>query len=132
LTASFHWPSSSNCDVYIFVSTLRTLSRAVLSLSEERQGGPSVGKLLADRVGVTAPRQCCCLAINRADIVQDSTGLVTFVTNTGSFDTFNLTSGSHTKFAHSTIIHAGYVTPLRDGNHRFFDNEFNVAVIFCD
>ncbi len=29
-----------------------------------------------------------------------------------------------------TPKHAGYVTPLRDGNHRFFDSEFTIVVIF--
>lgn len=57
---------------------------------------------------------------------------MTFGTSTGSFDALNLTIGLHTELVRSTIIRAGYVTPLRDGDHCFFDNEFTVAVNFRD
>ncbi len=54
----------------------------------------------------------------------------TFGSNAGSLDAINMTFALHTEIARNTIIRAGYVTPLRDGNHRFFDSEFTVAVIF--
>lgn len=69
-------------------------------------------------------------ALTDADVVSDSDKIVTFGANTGSLDAINLTIGVHAEIARSTIIRAGYVTPLRDGNHRFFDSEFTVAVIF--
>ena len=69
-------------------------------------------------------------ALNRADVTSDSTGLVSFGNNTGRFDVLNLTIGLHTELTRSTIIRAGYVTPLRDDDHRFFDNEVTIAVLF--
>lgn len=68
--------------------------------------------------------------LNRADIVTDRDQIVTFGANSGSLDAINMTFALHTEIARSTIIRAGYVTPLRDGNHRFFDHEFTLAVIF--
>jgi hypothetical protein len=68
-------------------------------------------------------------ALNRADFTSDSTRLVTFG-NTGRLDVLNLTVGLHAEIAQSTILRAGYVTPLRDDNHRFFDCEVTVALIF--
>lgn len=69
-------------------------------------------------------------ALNRADVVSDNNDIVTFGANTGRLDAINLTVALHTEIARSTIIRAGYVTPLRTGDHRFFDHEFTVAVIF--
>lgn len=69
-------------------------------------------------------------ALNRADVVSDSNQIVTFGANSGSLDAVNMTFALHTEIARSTIIRAGYVTPLRNGNHRFFDHEFTLAVIF--
>lgn len=69
-------------------------------------------------------------ALNSADVVADRDQIVTFGANSGSLDALNLTIALHTEIARSTIIRAGYVTPLRDGNHRFFDSEFTIAVIF--
>lgn len=69
-------------------------------------------------------------ALNSADIVTDRNQIVTFGANSGSLDAINMTFALHTEIARSTIVRAGYVTPLRDGNHRFFDHEFTLAVIF--
>ncbi len=69
-------------------------------------------------------------ALNRADVVSDNNQFVTFGANSGRLDAVNMTFALHTEIARSTIIRVGYVTPLRDGNHRFFDHEFTVAVIF--
>lgn len=69
-------------------------------------------------------------ALNSADIVTDRNQFVTFGANSGRLDAVNMTFALHTEIARSTIIRAGYVTPLRDGNHRFFDHEFTLAVIF--
>lgn len=69
-------------------------------------------------------------ALNRADVVTDVNQVITFGADTGRLDAINLTVALHTEIARSTIVRAGYVTPLRDGNHRFFDHEFTVAVIF--
>ncbi len=69
-------------------------------------------------------------AINSADVVLDNTTLVEFGGNTGSFDVLNLTLGLHTEIARSTTLRAGYATPLRGADHRFFDSEVTVAVIF--
>lgn len=69
-------------------------------------------------------------ALTNADVVADRNKVVTFGSNAGSLDALNLTVALHTEIARNTIIRAGYVTPLRDGNHRFFDSEFTVAVIF--
>ncbi len=69
-------------------------------------------------------------AFNSADVVTDRNQFVTFGTNSGRLDAVNLTFALHTEIASSTIIRAGYVAPLRDGNHRFFDHEFTLAVIF--
>lgn len=69
-------------------------------------------------------------ALTSADVVSDSDQIITFGANTGSLDAINLTIGVHAEIARSTIIRAGYVTPLRSGNHRFFDSEFTIAVVF--
>ena len=69
-------------------------------------------------------------ALNSADVVTDRNQFVTFGANSGRLDAVNMTFALHTEIARSTIIRAGYVTPLRDGNHRFFDHEFTLAVIF--
>ena len=69
-------------------------------------------------------------ALNSADVVTDRNQIVTFGANSGRLDAVNMTFALHTEIARSTIIRAGYVTPLRDGNHRFFDHEFTLAVIF--
>lgn len=69
-------------------------------------------------------------ALTDADVVADRNKIVTFGANAGSLDALNLTIALHTEIARSTTIRAGYVTPLRDGNHRFFDSEFTIAVIF--
>jgi hypothetical protein len=69
-------------------------------------------------------------ALNSADVVVDRNQIVTFGANSGRLDALNLTMALHLEIARSTIVRAGYVTPLRDGNHRFFDHEFTVAVIF--
>ena len=69
-------------------------------------------------------------ALTDADVVSSANQQVVFGANSGSLDAINLTIGLHTEINRSTVIRAGYVTPLRDGNHRFFDSEFTVAVIF--
>ncbi len=69
-------------------------------------------------------------ALNSADVVTDRNQIVTFGANSGRLDAVNMTFALHTEIARSTIIRAGYVAPLRDGNHRFFDHEFTLAVIF--
>ena len=69
-------------------------------------------------------------ALNNADIVAARTQTVTFGTNTGRLDTLNMAFGLHAQLARSTVLRTAYITPLRDGNHRFFDGEFTVAVIF--
>lgn len=69
-------------------------------------------------------------ALTSADVAADRNNVVTFGSNAGSLDAINMTFALHTEIARNTIIRAGYVTPLRDGNHRFFDSEFTVAVIF--
>lgn len=69
-------------------------------------------------------------ALNDADVVTDKDQIVVFGANAGRLDAVNLTIGLHAQIARSTTIRAGYVTPLRDGNHRFFDSEFTVAVVF--
>ena len=69
-------------------------------------------------------------ALNSADIVTDRNQFVTFGANSGRLDAVNMTFALHTEIARSTIVRAGYVAPLRDSNHRFFDHEFTLAVIF--
>lgn len=69
-------------------------------------------------------------ALTDSDVVTDRNNIVTFGANSGSLDALNLTIALHTEIARSTVVRAGYVTPLRDGNHRFFDSEFTIAVIF--
>ncbi len=69
-------------------------------------------------------------ALTSADVAADRNNVVTFGSNAGSLDAINMTFALHTEIARNTIIRAGYVTPLRDGNHRFFDSEFTIAVIF--
>ena len=69
-------------------------------------------------------------ALNGPDVVADRNKIVTFGANSGRYDALNLTIALHTEIARNTTIRAGYVTPLRDGNHRFFDSEFTVAIVF--
>jgi hypothetical protein len=69
-------------------------------------------------------------ALNSADALVDRNQFVTFGANSGRLDAINMTFALHAEIARSTIVRAGYVAPLRDGNHRFFDQEFSVAVIF--
>lgn len=69
-------------------------------------------------------------ALNRPDRAADSDQLVNIGVGAGRIDALNLTIGLHTEIARSTIIRAGYVTPLRSGNHKLFDSEFTLAVIF--
>lgn len=69
-------------------------------------------------------------ALNDPDIVSARDKALTFGTNTGRVDSVNMAFGLHAQLARSTIIRTAYVTPLRDGNHRLFDGEITVAVIF--
>ena len=69
-------------------------------------------------------------ALTSADVVADTDNIVTFGANSGSLDALNMTVGLHAEIARSTTIRVGYVTPLRDQNHRFFDSEFTIAVVF--
>ena len=55
---------------------------------------------------------------------------VSFTANTNRIEVVNLTIGLHTQISRSTIIRAGYVTPLGNDEHRFFDSEVTLAVIF--
>lgn len=69
-------------------------------------------------------------ALNRPDVSSDSNQVVNIGVGAGRIDALNLTIGLQTEIARSTILRAGYVTPLRSGNHKLFDSEFTLAVIF--
>lgn len=69
-------------------------------------------------------------ALNNADIVRAADQSLVIGSQTGRLDTLNMAFGLHTQLGRSTILRTAYITPLRDGNHRFFDGEFTVAVIF--
>lgn len=69
-------------------------------------------------------------ALNDADLVRDSKQIVTFGAGNSRFDVLNLTAGLQANIAESTIVRVGYVTPLRGDDHRFFDHEITVAVVF--
>lgn len=68
--------------------------------------------------------------LNSTNAVSDRDQIVTFASNSGRLDVLNLTVALHTEISRSTTIRAGFVTPLRGHDHRFFDSEFTVAVIF--
>lgn len=69
-------------------------------------------------------------ALNDADFVRDSKNIVTFGAGNSRFDVLNLTVGLQADLANSTLVRVGYVTPLRGDDHRFFDHEITVAVVF--
>lgn len=69
-------------------------------------------------------------AVTNADVAADKGQIVTFGSSAGHFDVLNLTIGLQADIARSTMVRAGYVTPLRSSPHRFFDNELSMAVIY--
>ena len=69
-------------------------------------------------------------ALTSPDQVSLKDNFVSFGSQSSGNDVVNLTIGLHAEFARSTSLRVGYVTPLRNDNHRYFDNEITVALVY--
>lgn len=68
--------------------------------------------------------------LNSPDAVSRRDEFLSFGNKSSGDDVLNLTFGLHAELTQSTFLRVGYVTPLRDENHRFFDNEITLALVY--